>query len=91
MSLLESTFLNSIDIPGVIKLVGFEDYQNGLALVLEEFGSKSIDSQMTDEQKIELSLFLKIGINLTEAMEKLHKNHIIHKDIKPHNILVNFH
>ncbi|MEH1879767.1 MULTISPECIES: serine/threonine protein kinase [unclassified Nostoc] len=33
--------------------------------------------------------FLKVGINLAQILGELHAQKIIHKDIKPHNILIN--
>ena len=39
---------------------------------------------------MELSRFLRVGVGLTSALGKLHQKGLIHKDIKPANILVNF-
>ncbi|MDM8558642.1 AAA family ATPase [Thiotrichales bacterium HSG14] len=44
-----------------------------------------------DDQKIEDSIitFLRIAFQLTDCLCQLHTHHIIHKDIKPGNIIVN--
>jgi serine/threonine protein kinase len=44
---------------------------------------------MASGEKLDLKLFLKIAINLSKTLEQIHQNQIIHKDIKPHNILLN--
>jgi len=38
---------------------------------------------------LSLQSVLSIGIKCAKVIGELHKNHIIHKDIKPHNILIN--
>ncbi|MEM9539949.1 MAG: AAA family ATPase [Cyanobacteria bacterium P01_E01_bin.42] len=85
----EYHILNSISIKGVIKPIILEFYQSSLALIFEDFGSSSIKNQMDSEEKINIFLFLKIAINLVKVLQEIHENKIIHKDIKPHNILVN--
>ncbi len=85
----EYNILNSLNIKGVIKPINLEVYQNSLALVFQEFGSQSIKTEMASGEKLDLKLFLKIAINLSQTLAEIHQNQIIHKDIKPHNILLN--
>ncbi|MGM3309390.1 ATP-binding sensor histidine kinase [Anabaena sp. WFMT] len=84
----EYDLLKNLDIGGVIKAYSLEKYNNSFALILENFDSISIDS-LIKEQQIELLDFLKIAIEITQAIGEVHQHHIIHKDIKPANILVN--
>jgi histidine kinase len=39
--------------------------------------------------RLDLILFLKIAIQLAETLGLLHKNDIVHTDLKPHNIFFN--
>jgi serine/threonine protein kinase len=65
-----------------------ESYQNGLALILSDFDGETLKKIISD-QSLELSKFIQIAIQLASTLAALHQNNIIHKDIKPHNILVN--
>jgi PAS domain S-box-containing protein len=55
-------------------------------LLLEDPGGEPLDRLMG--RPMELGRFLHIAIGLADALGKLHKRGLIHKDIKPANILV---
>ncbi len=84
----EYQILQTLDIPGIVKPYELTDYQHGLALILEDFAGESL-KQFIDAQKISLINFLEIGIFLAQTLGELHRTQIIHKDIKPQNILIN--
>ncbi|MEH2121236.1 trifunctional serine/threonine-protein kinase/ATP-binding protein/sensor histidine kinase [Nostoc sp.] len=84
----EYELLKNLDIPGVIKAHSLEKYNNGFAIVLENFDGTSL-SKIIQAEKIELLDFLNIGIQITQTLGELHQKYIIHKDIKPQNIIVN--
>jgi serine/threonine protein kinase len=56
-------------------------------LILEDPGGEPLDRLLG--QSIELSRFLRFAVGLAVALGKLHQQGLIHKDIKPANILVN--
>src|SRR5260370_32091089 len=55
-------------------------------LILEDPGGEPLDRLLG--QPMELSRFLRFAIGLAPALGKLHKRGLIHKHIKPANILV---
>ncbi len=92
-----------IDHPNIIKCYALETYGNSYALILEDFGGISL-SQYANSQPLEINeffsiaiaitsalecLYQSIAIAITSALECLYQNKIIHKDIKPKNILIN--
>ncbi|MEH2135740.1 ATP-binding sensor histidine kinase [Nostoc sp.] len=78
----------NLDIPGIIKPHSLEPYQNGYVLVMEDFGGISL-RQFIKEQPQNLEQFLIIALQLTDILHQLHQQRVIHKDIKPANILIN--
>ncbi len=56
-------------------------------LILEDAGGEPLDRLLG--QPMELSRFLRIAVGLASTVGKLHHQGLIHKDIKPANILVN--
>jgi PAS domain S-box-containing protein len=60
-------------------------HRNRLALVLEDPGGDPLDRLLG--QPLEIRAFLRIGISLASALRQVHARGLIHKDIKPANIL----
>ncbi|MBD2743567.1 hybrid sensor histidine kinase/response regulator [Coleofasciculus sp. FACHB-1120] len=79
---------NLVDIEGIVKPLALENYQNGLALILSDFGAISLKNYISD-CSLDLSEFLNIAIQLASTLAQLHSAQIIHKDIKPQNIIIN--
>ena len=56
-------------------------------LILEDPGGEPLDRLLGEP--MELSRFLRYAVGLAAALGKLHQQGLIHKDIKPANVLVN--
>ena len=84
----EYQILSQLDFPNIIKAYKLEKYQNKLALIVEDFGGKPL-KDFINCKKLDLKVFLQIAIQLATALSCIHQNNIIHKDIKPENILIN--
>jgi PAS domain S-box-containing protein len=61
-------------------------YNDRMALVLEYPGGAPADQLLG--RPLDLSHFLRVAIPLTGALRRVHERGLIHKDIKPANILV---
>jgi predicted ATPase/GAF domain-containing protein/tRNA A-37 threonylcarbamoyl transferase component Bud32 len=84
----EYTLLQTLaDIKGIAKAYSLEHYGNNLAIILEDFWGISFQQLLT-LGKLPVLSFLPIAIQLAETLHSIHKNHIIHKDINPQNILL---
>ncbi|AFZ03477.1 ATP-binding sensor histidine kinase [Calothrix sp. PCC 6303] len=85
------TITKNLNSPLIVQTYSLETYQNGYMLVMEDFGGISLDNfaQLKTAQTICLQEFLEIAIALCDALDILYKEGIIHKDIKPSNILIN--
>jgi len=84
----EYEITKNLNCPGIVQCYGLESDGNGLALVLEYFGGQSL-SQYLSSHEISLEQFLTIAISLADTLSQLHSLPLIHKDIKPSNIIIN--
>ncbi|MDZ7956601.1 MAG: ATP-binding sensor histidine kinase [Aulosira sp. DedQUE10] len=86
----EYKITENLNCEGIVKVYSLESYQNRLVLVEEDFDGVSLKQFLSLQQLCTVS-FLKIAVQLAQALLSLHQNHIIHKDIKPANIIINPH
>lgn len=58
-------------------------------IVMELVNGKTLKEYIRENAPLSMDSTLKISIQIAKALECAHKNKIIHRDIKPHNILIN--
>ncbi|MBN3926517.1 AAA family ATPase [Nostoc sp. NMS4] len=86
------TITKNLDIPGIVRPYSLEPYRNSYALVMEDFGGISLRdwlNQKMGSNQYTLTDFLDIAIALSNTLDGLYRHRVIHKDIKPANILIN--
>ncbi|MEM1168391.1 MAG: AAA family ATPase [Cyanobacteria bacterium P01_H01_bin.35] len=89
------TLVKNLNIPGVVKMLALEKFEQRLMLVMEDFGGMSLQKYLNYQfffnhpNSTNINDFFKIALQIINPLEKLHQNQIIHKDIKPQNIVIN--
>ena len=64
--------------------------ENGINyIVMELLETKTLKDYIEEHGALSSELTLKIAAQIASALEAAHKAHIIHRDIKPHNIVLN--
>ena len=71
----------------IVQPLALERYGNGYALIMPDSGAIAL-SEYWPKSKQHLKNFLHIAIELAEAFHYLIQQRIIHKDIKPSNIII---
>ncbi|WP_224372696.1 trifunctional serine/threonine-protein kinase/ATP-binding protein/sensor histidine kinase [Hyalangium versicolor] len=74
---------------GIIQVLGIEDLSDRVALVLEDFGGRSLRHLLDERGPLDVDTFLTYAARITSALGHIHRQGVIHKDIKPQNIIVN--
>ncbi|AFY36422.1 ATP-binding sensor histidine kinase [Calothrix sp. PCC 7507] len=80
------TIAKNLNSPLIIATYSLEPYQNGYGLVMEDFGGIPLKEM---RYVASLQEFLEVAIALCNSLNILYHEQIIHKDIKPSNILIN--
>lgn len=77
----------SLDMPGVVKHYELLSFQGNYAIISEDFGGIGLDSVIAGGG-FGLEDWLKIFVSLAGTLGEIHRRGVIHKDIKPHNIII---
>ncbi|MHC5728873.1 MAG: serine/threonine protein kinase, partial [Nostoc sp.] len=83
----EYAIAQRLNTAAAVKAYALEMHQGIPYLIMEDFGGRSLDHLLDQFQQP--VPFLKIAIEITSKLAQIHTHHIVHKDIKPQNILVN--
>ncbi|MEG4813721.1 AAA family ATPase [Microcoleus sp. K5-D4] len=81
------TIAKNLRLPGVVEPYNLDSYRHSYALVMEDFGGISL-RDYAQERKLTLAEILEIAIQITDILDGLYRNRVIHKDIKPANVLI---
>ncbi|MFL9822159.1 AAA family ATPase [Tolypothrix campylonemoides VB511288_2] len=83
------TIAKDLNLEGIIQTYSLETYRNSYALIMEDFGGISLFDWRLERNSVFLTEFFHIALQLVTALDGLYRHRIIHKDIKPSNILIN--
>ena len=68
--------------------VGYDEENNIYYIVMELVKGKTLKEIIVRDKSINWKWSLNIAIQIASALELAHRNGIIHRDIKPHNIII---
>ncbi|WP_437520549.1 AAA family ATPase [Sorangium sp. So ce726] len=77
----------ALETAAIVKPYALEMLGDQPALVLEDFGGVSLDRLLDGPMPLER--FFPLAVRLVEALAGLHRHGVVHKDIKPQNLLLN--
>lgn len=86
----EATAIAKLSDPNIVNVldVGHEEENNMDYFVMEYVDGKTLKDVIVYNGKLGYSIAIDIAIQVAKALECAHKNNIIHRDVKPQNILV---
>ena len=82
----EYSLRDELDSAWAVRPLALSQQRGQTTLVLEDPGGKTLDQVLAGP--IEATRFLRLAVSLATALTGLHKKHLIHKDVKPANVLV---
>ncbi len=83
----EAQITASLNHPHIVKVYSYGEDQGMMYLAMEMVGAGSLDSLMTDGAKVPEDRVLEVGIQIAQGLKAGLEKGLIHRDIKPGNIL----
>lgn len=85
---IEAQSAASLSHPNIVSIYDVGQEGNIHYIVMEYVDGITLKDLITRYKKLDWKQSLKIAIQICSAIEHAHRNHIVHRDIKPHNILL---
>ena len=87
--LLEPRIMAALKHPNIVELITVEKKDDTFFMVLEYVDGESLDKLIRRERTLAPARALEIGIDVCSAIGFAHTHQVIHRDLRPANILVN--
>ncbi len=88
----ESQAAASLSHPNILNIydvgVEEEDGKKIYYIVMEYIKGKTLKEGIKEKGKLSTEEAIYYSLQIAEALQHAHKNHIVHRDIKPHNIMI---
>jgi eukaryotic-like serine/threonine-protein kinase len=83
----ESRITASINHPHVVKVYSFGEDHGQFYMAMELVEKRSLDELMVLQRRVPEAQVLEVGIQIAEGLQAAHEKGLLHRDIKPGNIL----
>ena len=84
----EAQAVASLTHPNIVSVYDVGHEENLYYIVMELIQGKTLKEIIVSEGPLAWKWSLNVAIQIASALETAHKNNIIHRDIKPHNIII---
>ncbi len=84
----EGEALRKLNHPNIVKVLAALEEDNQHYLVMEYVGGGSLADRLKRQHQLPIEQVISIGLELSDALSRAHHLDIIHRDIKPGNILL---
>ena len=81
------TITKNLLISGIVNPLGLKPCGNSYAFIMEDVGGVSL-THYAQQQALDVGEILAIALQLADTLHHLHQQRVIHKDIKPANVLI---
>ena len=84
----ESQAAASLSHPNIVNIYDVGVEENTHYIVMEYINGRTLKHLIREKGSLDIEETLNISIQIAHALNHAHNNHIVHRDIKPHNILI---
>lgn len=84
----EGEALRQLNHPNIVKMLGSAEHDGEHFLVMEYVSGGSLRDVLREERQFSLQRALYVALDLADALTRAHRLKILHRDIKPDNVML---
>ena len=86
----EATTVAKLNEPGIVKIFEIGEFENMHYIVMEYINGKSLYKLLEDGVRLSPDEAVEVAYRICEALKHIHHANVIHRDLKPGNIIINW-
>lgn len=84
----EAQIISALRHKNILSVYAFGRYRSMLYIAVEYIEGTSLHWLISDQGKIDVSLAMPVFLQICQAMEYAHHNDVLHRDLKPDNVIL---
>jgi predicted ATPase len=84
----EGEALRGLDHPNIVKMIAAIEEEGRHVLIMEHVGGGSLEELIQEQGPLPLGRALEITLDLSDALTRAHRLGVVHRDLKPGNVLL---
>jgi serine/threonine protein kinase/type II secretory pathway predicted ATPase ExeA len=84
----EGELLRQLDHPNIVKVLATFEREGQHAIVLEHMPGGTLQDLLASKTQLPVERILEVGLELADALSRTHHLGVIHRDLKPGNVLL---
>jgi len=85
----EPRLLGSLNHPNIVTVLTAEKQEGLFFIVMEYIAGETLENVIIREGALELTRALDLTVQIANAVDHAHTNNVIHRDLRPGNVLIN--
>ena len=85
----EPRLLGSLNHPNIVSVLTAEKQEGVFFIVMEYIAGETLETIVMREGAIELTRALDMSVQIANAVDYAHRQNVIHRDLRPGNVLIN--
>ena len=85
---VEAEVMRLLSHPGIVACIGVVDEEADFCLIMELCAGGSLENLIKTRTDLSLRTELDLALDIANAMSYLHRLHVVHRDLKPGNIVL---
>lgn len=84
----EAHIISALRHKNILSVYAFGRYRGMLYIAVEYIEGTSLHWLITDQGKLDVSIAMPVFLQICQAMAYAHHNHVLHRDLKPDNVIL---
>jgi serine/threonine protein kinase len=85
---LETRIMRELEHPNVVRVLGAGHHEGCPYYVMEYLDGQNLEAIVGERDQVDDALLRRVAVALARALDYIHQQHVVHRDVKPKNVFL---